>query len=202
MKKNLWLIVCILFLSINIVKAQDTTLRKMPNKIGFTFSGLGKYDVVSFEKMDGAPSYEGAKFFSMGIVYLHSLNHFLDLESGIEYSSYSLLVKPAPGINSPALTCDFGIITVPLQARINFLKYFFIDGGVILSFDAGNTIPIDSQTGLGGVLGAGIKYDFKNRLSLFVNPYLKIHSLLPFSKEEGQQRILESCWRLGITWKL
>lgn len=38
--------------------------------------------------------------------------------------------------------------------------------------------------------------------SIFVNPYLKFHSLIPFSPDENQQKVYESGFRVGLTYNL
>ena len=48
----------------------------------------------------------------------------------------------------------------------------------------------------------GIKYDFRFGGSLFFNPYGKIHSLVPFGGWKHHDRILESGWKFGFTYKL
>ena len=68
--------------------------------------------------------------------------------------------------------------------------------------DAGTSGPIDGQTGIGSMLGLRIKYDFKSGLSVFVNPYYKMHSLVPFSSGDNHQRLMESGFRFGLMYQL
>ena len=82
------------------------------------------------------------------------------------------------------------------------MKYCFINGGLLLDIDAGTSRPIDSQTGIGSVMGLGIKYDFKSGFTAFVNPYYKLHSLVPFSSGDNHQRIMESGFRFGLMYSL
>jgi hypothetical protein len=55
---------------------------------------------------------------------------------------------------------------------------------------------------MSALFGLAVKYDFDNGISVFVNPYSKIHSLLPFQLEQDPQRILESGVRIGFTYDL
>lgn len=82
------------------------------------------------------------------------------------------------------------------------MKFFFVNGGLLLDLDANSSSPIDSQTGIGGLLNLGAKYDFDCEASIFVNPYLKFHSLIPFSPGDNQQKVYESGFRVGLTYNL
>jgi len=73
---------------------------------------------------------------------------------------------------------------------------------LFLDLDMNNSSPIDSQTGIGGLLGLGSKYDFECRASIFVNPYLKFHSLISFSPGNNQQKVYESGFRVGLNYNL
>ncbi len=75
------------------------------------------------------------------------------------------------------------------------------DGGMVLSMDASNDNSIDNQTGIGANLGLGFQYDFETGISLFITPYLKANTLVPFSPEEHQQRLMENGLRLGIMYE-
>ncbi|MEX0597108.1 MAG: hypothetical protein WD512_11465 [Candidatus Paceibacterota bacterium] len=83
------------------------------------------------------------------------------------------------------------------------MKYFYASSGALLDIDISKSSSINNQSGIGGMLGAGVNYDFNFGLSLFVNPYVKIHSLLPFAVDNNrQQRIVESAIKFGITYQL
>ena len=61
---------------------------------------------------------------------------------------------------------------------------------------------IDSQTGIGGIIGLGLKYDSQLGVSVFVNPYFKAYSLIPFTEVDNHQRLMESGLRFGLMYKL
>ena len=95
----------------------------------------------------------------------------------------------------------FALITIPAAIRLNFLKYFFLNGGLFLGIDMSNSSPIDRQNGLGANLGLGLKYSFRS-ISVFVNPYSKIHSLLPFTPAVHHQRLIESGFKFGVMFRM
>ena len=159
--------------------------------------------VIRFEQLIGSGSYDGKSFYTLGINYVFPCNHWLDIESGLEYSEHTILITPAP-TGTPVFQHqeNFSLLNIPVTARLNFLKYFFINGGVMIDIDASTSSPIDSQTGLGGMLGIAAKYNFKFGMSVFVNPYTKSHALIPFSSGKYPQRLMETGIRFGIEYQL
>ena len=73
---------------------------------------------------------------------------------------------------------------------------------LIVDMDGSLNSPISNQTGIGALLGFAIKYDFDSGISAFVNPYTKIHSLVPFQAGQHHQRIWENGIRIGLTYDL
>jgi len=182
--------------------AQENGQSKQKGKIGVTFSTFGNIDVLSFAK--GGPGYSGNQFFTIGINYMYSLKNWLDIESGIEYSDYSITIHPnlPPDNNNTPYTEKFSLINIPVILRVNFLKYFFVNGGLLLDIDAGKSSSINSQNGIGLNFGLGLKYDSKIGLSIFANPYIKTHSIISFSSEQNHDRLIESGIRFGLMYKL
>jgi len=170
-------------------------------KIGVTFSSFGQNNVIRFVGLEGAASYSSDHFYILGITCLYPLNR-LEIETGLEYASHTLLVKPnlPPAMDNSPHSARFSLMNIPLTFRINFLKYFFLNGGVIIDIDISSEMPLDKQTGIGSMLGAGVKYDFDFGGSVFVNPYMKLHSLVPFFRDNYHQRLLESGIKLGISY--
>jgi hypothetical protein len=69
-----------------------------------------------------------------------------------------------------------------------------------LDIDASTSSPVDSQTGIGSILGLGIKYGFKCGVTAFANPYIKMHSMISFSPDDNHQRLMESGFRFGLMY--
>jgi len=206
MRKSALFILYFVFVASLSSYAQKNEEKPRKSKIGITFSSFGENDVIRSQELIGSASKIGDEFFTFGIDYLSKLNSFLDVETGIEYSNHKILVKPMviPNMDSysPGYSASISLINIPVTLRVNFLKYCFINGGLLFEMDASTSSPIESQTGIGSVLGLGIKYDFKSGLSVFANPYYKMHSLVPFSSGDNHQRIIESGFRFGLMYKL
>ena len=203
-KKSAFFILCSIFVASFSSYAQKNDGEARKGQIGITFSSFGDNDVIRFQQLEGAASYNGDKFFTFGINYLHKLNHILDVETGIEYSNHRIIIKPnlPPQMDNSPYGANFSLINIPVTLSVNFLKYCFISGGLLFDMDASTSSPIDSQTGIGSILGLGIKYDFKSGLSVFANPYFKMHSLIPFSSDRYHQRLMETGFRFGLMFAL
>jgi hypothetical protein len=173
-------------------------------KAGVTFSSFGDNTVFRFNELDGAASFSGTGFQSFGINYVAGLNRWLESETGIEYSSHRLLMTPPfnPEFDNTPVEAGLSMITVPITLRANFLRYLFVNGGLLLGLDASPESRVDSQTGIGAVLGLGLKYDFRSGASVFFNPYSRLYSLLPFSAVDYPQRASENGFRIGFAWDL
>lgn len=204
MKKTSFIILTVLLINQRFLIAQESVTKINSNKIGITYSSFGENDVFRFEEPDGAASYSGDYFFTLGINFIHPLNNWLEAESGLEFSKHSIIVNPnlPPDMDNSPRKENFSLVDIPIALRANFLKYFFVNGGLFLEIDGLNNSPIDSQTGIGSQFGLAIKYDFNFGISVFVNPYTKIHSLLPFAETENHQRIWENGIRFGISYSL
>ena len=179
--------------------------------IGLTFSAFGNNDVTNAARSTLAcgSSYNGKRFYTLGLSYIYSFSPLVDVETGIEYSSHTITTVPAR--KPPKLSSDvdvtryderLSITSIPITARINFLKYFFINGGVLLEWQKKASGPIDNQSGLGAIGGIGAKYKLNNGLGAFINNYYKFHALVPFSAERDDHRwrIIEGGLRIGITY--
>ena len=192
----------LILVACSFANAQAKEYNKDSRKIGITFSSFGENDVIRFTSLDGAASYNSDNFYTLGVNYIHPLNTWLEIETGLEYSNHTILIQPnlSPDMDNSPYNADFSLLNIPLSLRANFLKYFFINGGPILDFDISNSSPVDSQTGIGGLLGIAAQYDFDFGLEVFINPYLKAHSLIPFSSENYPQRLMETGVRIGLTY--
>lgn len=202
MKKSSLLILCLTYAFVTY--AQENNEQPGKSKIGLTYSGFGESDIARFQLYEGGPGFYPDKFYTVGIDYLLRINGTFDFETGIEYSKHKIIVHPEsfPNTNESVYGAQFFLINVPLTIRVNFLKYCFLNGGLNLDIDPTVSSPIDNQTGIGAILGLGLKYDADFGISVFVNPYLKTHSLIPFSSIQDPQRVLESGFRFGLLYKL
>lgn len=166
-------------------------------KIGLSYS-LGGVKLMSntdFTKDLKAKSVE-----SVGLIYLFPLKQGLEMESGLNYSLFHFSKNAE--LASENFEGSMSVIDIPIGVRATFEKYFFVNGGALLDFNTANSLPISSQSGIGLFGGLGFNYDFKVGLSLFANPYVKLHSIIPFGKMANHQRLMDAGVRIGVTYRL
>lgn len=204
MKQVLFFILCFLTGISGSLNAQSS-FSESKGAIGITYSGLGGNDAFYLQDIIGGGDYRGKGYYSLGITYMRPLKKNIDIETGISYSKYKYQFSNASlGPDAPKpYEVKNAVIDIPVTVRWNFLKYFFLNGGLLLGIDTGKGNHLDSQTGIGATIGIGAKYDLKyTPVGLFVNPYYKRHSLLPFSMEKYHQRTDESGFRFGVVYYL
>ncbi len=204
MKRIIFVLVLVLLSNHFLLNAQDNKIKFNNAKIGITFSSFGSNDVFRINELMGATSYESNEFFNIGINYIQGVNSFVEIETGLEYSKHFVMVNPPIFHNITIMPrkMSFSLINIPATIRINFLKYFFINSGLLLDIDISSNSSIDSQSGIGAIMGIGLKYDWDGGVSVFVNPYTKVHSLLPLMHWNHHQRVWENGFRFGVTFKI
>jgi len=167
--------------------------------IGITYGGLGNNDLAYFQGIENNISYHGSKAYAIGISYEHPLKDWIFFASGVEYSYHKIKVDPTL---FPSYHEKVHLISVPFNIRLSFLKYFYIRTGACLHFNTNYPSNIDNQTGLGANFGVGVQYQFHSRFSVFINPYMKVYSLVPLSGSDPYQRLIEEGIKFGIQMKL
>ncbi|SHF41387.1 Outer membrane protein beta-barrel domain-containing protein [Mariniphaga anaerophila] len=207
MKKTIasCLVVFVVMLFCLPLNAQENTEVSPVGKIGVYVSPFGKNLVYWPSGLDGTGGYDNDGSFSVGVNYIYGIKSWLEFETGLEYSVHHTIFNP-PFIgeeynNSPRKE-KMNLISVPLTLRINFLRYFFVNGGGLLDFDVSGANSIDDHTGIGFLMGLGLNFDFGPGFSVYANPYFKEHSLISFSPEKYHQRTWDEGIRVGLTYKL
>jgi hypothetical protein len=202
--KKTFLSISVLFLISFSLFAQDSGQKNF-GSIGFSYSSFGNSQytrnaarATSF----GGDYYVDENFYTIGIDYLRPLNSWLEYEFGLEYSRQKYKVQTGyPFWSYSGDNIYLSLISVPATLRVNFLNYFFANGGLLLDFDLNNSSPVRYQSGIGCVFGVAAKYDFKFGASIYFNPFIKYHSVIPFSSED-YYRQTEVGFRLGLTYNL
>ena len=199
MKTKLFITLSLFLISCHFASAQQQNLSK---KFGFTVSPIGESDPIRFSELEGTGSYSSKSLLAFGVSYIHPINNWLDIETGVEYAKHGIESKSnyPPDKDKAPSNSDLSLINVPLTVRANFANYFFVNGGLLLDFQTSSSKIIDNQSGVGTILGAGVQYQLNNGLGLFINPYTKMHALIPFSAEKYHQRLLEWGVRIGVTY--
>ena len=173
-------------------------------KLELTTSLFGENDLIQFQDLVGAPSYDGVSYFFVGLTYLRSINLLLEWQTGIEYAHHKVQINPnvGPDVNAVSREEQLDLVVIPIGVRLNFLKYFFLDGGALLDLDLTSSGSVDSQSGVGINLGVGCSVPVVPRLSFVLKANARAHALVPFSSEKYHERLLENGVHLGLSYEL
>jgi len=161
--------------------------------------GFAGNELVVDNNLIGGPSYEGEGSYLIGLRYARTVYRMIALETGIDYSVNKIKVKPATGIDASAKDTKIKMLSVPIYGNVSFLKYFFVNAGAIVDFELNRTTLqlTDEQSGVGLGIGIGTKYRISG-FAISLNPFLEKHAVIPFNKEEHQQRVME----FGVRFRL
>lgn len=197
-------IICMLLSVINLatMNAQKDSTETKIGKFGVSFSSFGGSDLFPFQSIDGNAGYDSKGYFAVALNYVRDINRWLDFETGIEYAKYKMATSGGSltGVYIPPQKFDVQVINIPLTVRANFWNYFFANGGLLVDIDVTKNRDADAQNGLGAMMGIGGNYDFPSGVSVFVNPYVKVHSLLHFGSDNIHYRLGNVGVRLGVMY--
>lgn len=169
------------------------------NRVTIT-SGMSSTEVFQSRHISGGGSNEGKGASAFGIRYTRYLNNSFSIETGLEYSSNKIESTPMFTVQpAPSAQYNVQMVSVPLYGNLTFLKYLFVNAGVIFDLETdmyvSETRGINSQSGVGYGFGAGGKYDF-NKMTILVNPFFQKHAVV--TTNNHPERIGELGVRLGI----
>jgi len=177
-----------------------TTVYAQKNEVGVTISGSPINTSISFNLLEKNTYYSVYKSYGFGITYIRPITKLLEIETGLEYLNFDASVHSVYDYYKRSTA---SLLEFPVGIRVNFMKYCYVNGGLLFDLDISTDSPLHIQTGFGSMLGLGLKYDFSTGISLFLNPYVKFHSMLPYLiYKSGDQHILETALRLGITYHI
>ena len=177
----------------------NSTYAQTRNRITIT-SGISSNQVFQSRHLIGGGSNEGKGAKAFGVRYTRNLNNSFSIETGIEYSLNKIEITPAfTGQQVPSFEENIRMVSVPLYGNLTFLKYLFVNAGVIFDLEtdmyASDTRGVNSQSGVGYGFGAGGKYDF-NKMTILVHPFFQKHAVV--TTNNHPRRIGELGVRMGI----
>ncbi|MDX9903976.1 MAG: outer membrane beta-barrel protein [Bacteroidales bacterium] len=164
------------------------------------FAGGGDNEIFRFQELIGSGSVTGTGVWTAGFDLRRLFGDHFSVETGISYSQQYYYTSPAPGIPGEDRPGDFGIISLPLTARVDFLNWFFADAGAVAGFQTGFS-RLDDMTGLGVILGAGFQYNFKSDIFFRVRAYAAQYALLHFMPEDHPQTLTNGGVTVGVGYR-
>ncbi len=170
--------------------------------IGVSFTPYAKSSFLS-SKNDANLNIDFLQTTAVGINYLMPLSEVFSLETGVEYNLIKLNAFTDSNLEfaNDTISSTISLIEIPVAFRTDFADILFFTGGLLFDFDMNSSAPVSKQSGVGLMAGLGLKYDFKMGLSLFANPFVKLHSLVPFGSRENHQLIMDAGVRVGVMYR-
>ena len=164
------------------------------------YYGLVDSKILNDKDLDGGSSYDLKNTREIGIHYIKRITPNFSLETGLNYFSADLEKSSISWGGSPGTSFEsYGLLSIPLLARLSFWNYFFANAGPVIDFQTTDH-EIASQSGIGYSLGLGAQYYFNN-FSIFVNPNFRQHSLVSFEKENNQGKLTGFGIKMGIGYR-
>lgn len=167
-----------LFLSFSFILLISQAYSQSRHGVSVVFGFAGN-DII--QNTMGGPSYQGKGRQEFGLRYTYKLSRSFALETGLIFSNDKIQSTSEfyPGVTRTVRTGNIKMMSIPMYVNFSFLKYVFVNGGLIADFVT-NTPPEPITTAPAGVglgLGIGGKYNFSN-MTVFVNPNLAVHYVL------------------------
>lgn len=190
------------FFTLAITYAQDQEKEASKSSIGISSTFLGKANIVYYRQVDGGAGYTGDQYYTFSLNYLYTINRTFQIETGITYATYHFVVTPNYGPPDEMIpySTNYYQFSVPITIRINFERFFFVNGGFSFDYKVKNQTTYIDQSGIGAILGLGFNYPFKSGLGLFANPYFEIHRLIDFQEGNNAGKLTEAGIRIGATY--
>ena len=168
------------------------------SKIGISVSTLGNHDIIIPKGVNGSAQYHDKGFLGFGINLQKPISKIVNGELGLEYTNYKYEIAPLnPGATFQK--ANISLFTLPATIQVAFLKYLFVNGGLLVSLGSNNDY---SFKGIGAMGGLGAKFETASGISIFLNPYVKEHALISFTKSDWHYKFYETGFRLGLMYPL
>jgi len=179
------------------------TFSQENNKDSYGISiGTGESGLYTLGKayVLGGPDYEGLNSFEAGLNYYHPLNKFLYFESGIywHHNKIKITHAPIPGSAFNPRYTNLNLFYIPVNLKLMFLKYFFIDGGMLLSMDVSTHSEISNQTAIGANFGLGVEIPVFKHYKIILNPYVNIHEIYKLDRHDLSESIIGDGIRITL----
>ena len=202
--KNIFLLLLLMF-SFNIAFSQHKqkpTIEIYSSTIGITNPRQWSYSNL----MGGSVTPHGNGYYNIGANFIQPLNKWVSIFGGIEFSNHK--IKTTYYTDMPPLFYltptyeNIQLLSFPINVQLNFFKYFFARSGFMIDVQTKNNASyLNNQSGIGLNFEVGAKYEFKNHITIFLSPFLQIHSAILFHSEEYTYRMIDDGINVGIGYR-
>ena len=190
-----------LFISLILIAGIAMVSKAQKHSYGLSV-GVGNGTILQ-PRLVGRPGYDMGTGFTIGLQYSKKLNGKLHLLTGVNWYTNTLTVTPSfyPGIDQTPKDYNVQLIYIPLLLKVDFGKYFFINGGLLGDIDISKEKYIASQSGIGASIGPGVEFSLTDKFAIQLNPYLNFHGLLLTNKDRHPERIFDPGIKLNLVLK-
>lgn len=146
--------------------------------------------------------WHGYQAWSAGVHVSLMVSEFYRIEIAPRYSWHKIGFELSPPIydEKKIYTETFELISIPVTFKRYLSDNFFISAGTIVDFAyKGKPVRVDPQSGFGLTLGAGREYRI-HKYVINLAPEVELHSVVPFTYEDNQQRIFIAGLRIGFSF--
>lgn len=146
--------------------------------------------------------WHGNQSWSAGAYVSLMVSEFYRIEIAPRYSWHKIGFELSPPIynEKKIYTETFELVSIPVTFKRYLDKEFFISAGTIVDFSYKRKPEwTDPQSGFGLTLGAGREFRIKD-IVIDVSPGVELHSVVPFSSVDNQQRLFVGALRIGISF--
>ena len=164
------------------------------------YAGGGINDIFRYKELMGAPSYTGNGFFTGGASVRRIIKEWFSVEGGINFSEQYFTMHSAPTPEVITSSGHFGMLSLPVKARFDFLKYVFAEAGIVPGLQTGNTHSFD-LSGLGLTAGLGLKYRFKSDIIITLGAYETQYAMLSLSGDNHPYTLSNTGLTAGVGYR-
>jgi len=146
--------------------------------------------------------WHGYESWSAGVKISGMVSEHYRIEIAACYSGHKVGFELSPPIydEKKIYTETFRTFSIPVTFKRYLQKNFFISAGTIVDFALRDKpVFLDTQNGFGLTIGAGKEFRIYN-LVIDLAPGMELHSLVPFTSEDNQQRLLVAGLRIGFSY--
>lgn len=170
-------------------------------EIGVTGGGSSN-DIFRYRELVGSGSFTGRGSWTTGVDFRRIITDHFSIEAGLTYSQHYFISRSAPLPEIHEEECSLGMISFPVTARLDFLKYFFIDGGVIAGLQAGMSDNFTEDfSGLGATAGFGVHYKFESDIFISLRAFMSQYSLSGLLSDRNARVLWDSGFRISAGYQ-
>jgi hypothetical protein len=201
MKKTILIILLVLPLALSYSQDQDFDKDIM---IGvYANGGINKPVRLTTKYITEETSpWHGYESWSAGVRFSGMLSTHYRIEIAACYSGHKVGFELSPPIytEKKIYTETFETVSIPVTFKRYLKNNYFFSAGTIVDFALDDKpVRIDAQTGFGLTIGAG--REFRTRwITLDLAPELELHSVVPFTEDNYQQRLFVAGLRIGLSF--